>query len=518
MLQPVLPYLYLCHRGLAGIYSADEHFYKFSSPDWQGDSVIFGSEILRLSHIKAFVESELIDIAAEIDELTFHSPEFNLSSDGLIYDDPSNLQGSWCFLDDKRNTWSTQPTLIDHILNDDALFARYAYRDESSGRLLWKPSPCLTHGKKTHNITMRIFMLVILTFGGACRGTELLSMLLRNIGNGSIRNLLILFGIITMRASYNKTSAATHSDKPIVRVPLPPVGRLLVRVLVFLRPFFSHVQSIFHPHLHHDSVHLLLPGFDRQLDTHDLSDALEGVFERWNIQKMNFRTYRQFVAFILQCNNELFRMEHSVSGAASQLGHSAEMNRTNYAGDSRFPSGLNDTMYRENALTSAKYHRLLGFPPDLLHAMMAGRERQTLINQEIHRCLGRIPPAPPQGPNGHSFSMQELVYAVEQTLMPSFQSTASHMVSQAVATFAHIVHPKPQPSADHNTEFQPPHILLVKLFREFLQRSGAPMPQATFYNAAQRNVVLQMMVRKDHIAYISGTGERASGPSCSSKC
>lgn len=92
------------------------------------------------------------------------------------------------------------------------------------------------------------------------------------------------------------------------------------------------------------------------------------------------------------------------------------------------------------------------------------------------------------------------------------------MVSQAVATFAHIVHPKPQPSADHNTEFQPPHILLVKLFREFLQRSGAPMPQATFYNAAQRNVVLQMMVRKDHIAYISGTGERASGPSCSSKC
>lgn len=327
--QAVLPQLYLYHRGFASIYSADQHFYKFNSPDWRGDSLIIDSKVLSLQHIHDFVEQEIVEISDEMDRLLFYS--FPLPKDCTIHDDPSQRVGGYGFVDDPNNVWASEPSVVEHILDTPELFARFAYRNERE-HVVWKPGPCLGHAKDISDLMMRIFMLILLTFGAPGRGTELLSMLLRNIASGSIRNIFVMFGVIFLRGSYNKTASSTRADKPIVRIPLYEVGTLLVRMLVYLRPLFCEFQRVFHPELHHDAIHLLLPGFDRPLETRDISSALSDIFaDEWHIH-MNLARFRQAVSFIFECNSELFQIDTTASGAADQLGHSEEMHRTNYSG------------------------------------------------------------------------------------------------------------------------------------------------------------------------------------------
>lgn len=499
--QAVLPQLYLYHRVFAGIYSADQHFYKFNAPDWNGDSLLIDDKLLRLEDIHDFVEKEIEDVSDEMDRLLFH--RFRLSETRDIHDDPSSRTGSWGFTDHAQNQWADHGTVVRYILETPSLFAQFAYRN-AKGHVIWKPSPCLSYSKAIFDLMMRIFVLVILTFGAPGRGTELLSWLFRNISAGSIRNVFLLFGHLILRGSYNKTASATHADKPIVRIPLPAVGALLVRMLAFLRPIYCEFQRVFHPYLYKDAQHLLLPGFDRPLETRDISAALSDTFgKNWNI-RMSLGRYRQAISFIFECNSELFCIELHTSGAAKQLGHTDQMNRTNYSGDERLPSGLNDSQFRENAVTSAKFHRLLGFDLQLLVDIQAGRGRQRMIMADIesiaHGHSSVIPGA--ASTMSHSFSAIDIAEQLHRLLRPSIRED----IAQGVATMAYTFNPRPLPNEVVSSNQGPVHITLIKAFRTFLHILGVQESLATFSNSAQRDALVVMAQKQSHLVYVSGTG------------
>lgn len=112
--EGILPQLYLYHRGLAALNSADEHFYTFNARDFQGDSVILGHKTLYLSQIKECVERLIMKIRKDMNKLLFCSPAFSLDSCTIINDDPRLTTASWGFLDDKRNPWVTATTVLEH--------------------------------------------------------------------------------------------------------------------------------------------------------------------------------------------------------------------------------------------------------------------------------------------------------------------------------------------------------------------------------------------------------------------
>lgn len=504
--QAVLPQLYLYHRAFAGIYSADQHFYKFSAPDWRGDSLFIDSKILRLQHLHDFVETEIQDVTAEMDRLLFY--RFRLDEDCVIHDDPSQRMGSYGFVDDPNNAWASEPGVLQHILETPDLFDRFAYRNEQL-QVVWKPSPCLSYSKQIFDLMMRIFILILITFGCPGRGTELLSMLLRNVSAGSIRNIFVMFGCIFLRGSYNKTSSFTNADKPIVRIPLPEVGLLLVRMLVYLRPVFCDFQRVFHPDLYHDAMHLLLPGFDRPLETRDISSALSSLFgDQWGIH-MNLARFRQMTSFIFECNSELFHIESTASSAAKQLGHGDEVHHANYSGDERFPSGLNDTLFRDNAITSAKYHRLIGFELRLLELIQQGRCRQRQILSEVEsvmrgHAIGAPGPAPSAAPP--TFTAADVAAELHHLLLPSIHQD----VAQGVASLAYHTNPTQRPNEVIIRSAAPLHISLVASFRMFLQLSGVADPLSTFSGEVQRDALVVMARKQRHLVYV--------GPTCAYVC
>lgn len=449
------------------------------------------------------MQQEIIDIGAEMDRLLFY--RFRLPEDCTIHDDPSQRMGGYGFVKDPNNAWASGPSVVQHILDTPELFARFAYCNEQE-HVVWKPGPCLGYAKEISDLMMRIFMLVLLTFGAPGRGTELLSMLLLNIASGSIRNVFVMFGIIFLRGSYNKTASSTRADKPIVRIPLYEVGLLLLRMLVYLRPLFCEFQRVFHPDLYHDSSHLLLPGFTRPLETRDISSALSNIFgDQWNIH-MNLARFRQAISFIFECNSELFQIDSTASGAADQLGHSEEMHRTNYSGDERFPPGLNDSLFRQNAVTSALYHRLLGFDLGMLRRIQEGKDRQRQILSEVESLMRGYPSIAPGAtvPAPHTFSAADIAAELHQRLLPALRQD----VAQGVATLAYRLNPAPYTNEVIFQSQTPIHISVVSAFRTFLLASGIQDPFSTFSGEVQRDALVVMACKKRHLVYV--------GPTCTS--
>lgn len=100
---------------------------------------------------------------------------------------------------------------------------------------------------------------------------------------GSVRIMFIRFSTILFRGSYNETAHAMHANKPTVCISLPAVGVLLLQVLITLCGFYCETQQVFHPHLHHNAIHLMLPGFDCKLKFRNLSQIKHS--KKWVLTK-----------------------------------------------------------------------------------------------------------------------------------------------------------------------------------------------------------------------------------------
>lgn len=306
------------HRGFAGLRTADDHFFKFNAANFQGDTVVMGDQILRLSQIHSYVEDLCLKIEKDMDAILDH--QFHIPPDAFIYDDPRSCTGDWGFLDHPKNPWANQMTLMEHILTTPDLCDKYTYKN-GQGEIVWNPAPCHQLAKAMFDNEMHLCVGTILTSGGLARGTELLCHLIRNMAGGSIRNVFSLFNELILRGSYNKTARATSSDKTMARVPYPPLGRLMIRHLAFVRPMFCELQLIFRPHMAQNATHFLFAGLGRSLDTRDLSVKLSRAFKAMGHSPgTSYGEVRQMASFIIQCNHIVFQDDEQ-SSAAAQMGH-----------------------------------------------------------------------------------------------------------------------------------------------------------------------------------------------------
>lgn len=500
--------------------TADEHFYKFNAENFHGDTVILGDNTLRLSQIRLYVEGLCVKIEKDMDVILDHG--FHIPSDAVIHDDPRSLKGGWGFLDHPENPWAGKPTLLDHILRTPALTSKYTYRNQQGG-VVFNPAVCAQLSKAIHDNLFDICVAFILTFGGLPRGTELLSHLIRNLSGGTIRNVFALFNELILRGSYNKTAAATSSDKTMARIPYPPVGRLMMRHLAFVRPMFCELQQLFRPSMYDNATHLLFAGLSRPMETRDLSTRLSRAFKSFgHAPGTSYGEVRQMVAFIMQCNHIIFQDEDH-SSAAAQMGHSQVMHRQHYGGDERFPLDMNDQLFQSTALISAKYQLLLGFPPTLLQSILGGRERQWEIlrtveairkgsyvfpGQEVIQGQTGIV-AGPEIVDGLPLTVPGISRAVTDDLMPAISRQVNLAVSQAVAAFANIAfphHPNPQTNQAPRI-IQPPPVYLLQKLRNVLRLMGDTRSNMGFSDIAQGEVTTLMWQGGVNIAYITRTSE-----------
>ncbi|KAF7966152.1 hypothetical protein HWV62_39780, partial [Athelia sp. TMB] len=521
--EAVLPQMYLYLRGLSSLKTADQHFYQFNAPSFQGDAVIIDGETLRLSQIHDFVENLCEQIGETQDRLL--DGKMQLPPDVLIHDDPRNTTGGYGFPDHIENKkLAPEGDLLQHILNTPHLRDKYSYR-KPDGTFVWLPGPCHELLKEIHHNMMQICLAILLTFGAPGRGTELLTHLIRNVAGGSIRNVFCLFRTLLLRGSYNKTADATSVDKTMGRSPTVVIANLTIRNILFLRPAYVELLAVFRPHMAHEAYHFLFPGLTRSLTTRDLSGLLVGAFKSMGITRgISIGQYRSMVSFIIQCNSLLFQREEQHT-AADQMGHSSSMNREHYGGDERFPLGLNDHTFQATVTMSAKYHALLGFPPTLLVSLMAGRQRQIEILNTFRSIQnGEYSEDGQQGVQPRVAGVLTNVVqapilpvvsrAMLDQLLPAFVQQVSAITARGVAAFANIAYPNISPAQDYGAPSitRSPELRLLMTLRELLVRTGDTRVNRGFSDAAQGEVSQLMLEGESHLAYISPTGNGKGSP------
>jgi hypothetical protein len=363
--------------------SADEEMMAFNAPDMSGVSAFIGPHVLHLTTIKQSTEKLIHEVTSEMDRLLFHNPTFTISDSDIFYDEPRSRTPGYGFVNDTRNSWTSRKTVLEHILSDPLLFPQFGYLNKRN-EVVWLPGTCHQRMRDIFNLQMKLWILILFMAGEPACGTEFLALLFVNIAGGSIRNIFFMFQFLFMRGSYNKTNHVTGSDKTMVRVPLPVVGRLVAQFLIFLHPLYMEWQLVFRPHMHHNASHFLLAGLHRLLATTDLLLELSKyTFTEFGI-KLSLGKYRKFMVFITKCNRDIFNdVQLPTSATQEQIGHTGTIEHNNYNGDERLPDGLDCSTFMRTARVSAVMHILLRHEPTLLALLEVGNTCRVQISHLI---------------------------------------------------------------------------------------------------------------------------------------
>jgi len=512
--EAIMPTLYILHRGLAALNSADDSTMPFNAPDTSGTAAIIGSHTVHLRNIKDVALDAYARSLLAVRKLTFDNPLFGISDDETIHDDPRNLEPSWSFVKHPLNSWNatSTPTLLEYIISTPQIFAQFGYYN-AQGDIVWKPGACYQYMREFFDLSMDMFVAMVLSAGEPARASELASNLLANISGGSIRNSLVLFNLFALRGTFNKTSWATSSDKAMVRIPLIRVGRLYVRINAFIRPLFVEWQHVFRPHMAHNASHFLFPGLDRPVAARDLSLKLSVSFDRITGFKMSLGTFRQFMSFISDCNAPIFDAASVVTQSTSeQLGHSEKVHMNHYGIDNRLPHGISHSLYLRTARNSAASQILFDFGSELMETLSADTHRiKTLTTKILAIRTGQPPPTLMLPHDRHTMRVtteavvQSFVSAVQEHILPHFFLHVTRALTQCFTAVVDLfapyrVFPRSLGLPAASQSFTHPYLL--QSLRRFMDR-----PNATFFNTAQADATQLMYDRKEHFAYISATGE-----------
>lgn len=366
----ILPHLYLQKRVISSFQTANEHLVHFNARDLSGQNAIIDGVTLSLSDIRDMTMSIYAEALKKADELFFHCAEFTIGEDEFIHDLPRCTKGGYGFLDDERNSWHSKRSLLEHVLSDPKLYDQFAYQDPE-GKTRWKPGPCFAWKRLYIDIQSLIFILVVSSFGGTARGSEMWSTIIRNIPGGRMRNVFVLFNIFMLRGGYNKSSGMANADQDIIRIPLLLIGSFVIRFLAYGRPFFIELQTVFRPQMAHNATYFFYVGLDRPIKTTDFSLYLSRVYrERFSL-RMSLGRLRQFYSFIMSQNRLLFPIADEVREDSQLFGHKQGQHDKGYSQHSSLPMGIATGKFIGTAEGCAIFQAMLGFPPDLLTKLHA---------------------------------------------------------------------------------------------------------------------------------------------------
>ena len=511
--EAVMPQLYMLKRGLGSVKSADEHMIHFNSPTNDGRSATVNGKHVTLEGMKR-VQDELVrDIEEQMDRLLWGS--FKMSENIEIHDEPRELQAGYSFVTDRTNPWMQENSVLEYLMVDSERLASYAYIDER-GDVVWHPGACMKRMREIYELQMLILVAIILTAGEPARGTEYAAMIFANVAAGSIRNVFWLLGVLMLRGSYNKTSHATGEDKTIVTVPLPKLGLLIVRFLVYLRPLYAEWQYHFRPALHSNAQSFLFAGLYRPVTSGDITIALAKYTEEHLGVRMTIRVFRQYMAYTTQWYPELFNAIESPSmSVAKQLGHTSKVDRSNYGGDGELPAGLPRYALMETAQVSAVVHMIFGHPPDPLRMLHKGRSDVVMLEKTILSItrpdmssisgLSSVNPASSATPAVHVIDM--IAEALSRRIMPELAMQNRQALVHAHASVVDMFYPFKQSAeiTPKPTDEIYPHPYVLRMLREFV---GCKEGDTLAFKNREQAIVTQLMIEnKRHIIYVSPTGK-----------
>ncbi|TFK64806.1 hypothetical protein BDN72DRAFT_861097 [Pluteus cervinus] len=510
-----MPNLYLLHRRIIAIKSADQGTRSLDSPDASGRAVYIGKETLQFSHLAHMLRALDDQISKELDELLFREPSFSLPLTQTVYDNTGSLEPNFGFMDDNRNPWhrSPYPDALQYLLKHPALFSKYAYiRDD---QICWLRPPCITLRKSIYELQCKLLVAMHLTSGAPARGTELAAQLIRNLGCGTIRNVFITFNILFFRGSYNKSTSLTDADKTMIRVPLHSLGRSLIRFLVFLRPLYTALQSHLTPIasrqlMYDNSRHYLYAGLERPLD----SEGIRNILGKYTSQYIHIRIitscWRQIISHILKMHSLVFdeiRSQNQHQGLiAAQFGHDRSIAQSHYGQDTNTPTGFDIPSFLQFLRFCGVFHIILMDNTEILHKINTNYARQRAILfriRSIEHPNSVSIPLPSNDTLSVVAATESIAQAVTHHLQPGLVATLSRLLAKCATTLATVFLPGEQ---FHQGITSSPVLYTrpraLKALREFLGDTNA-----SFSTPLQAEVTEILWQNELNVLYVSPTGK-----------
>jgi hypothetical protein len=503
-----MPHLYLLKRGLSSLKSASQNMILFSSPTNDGKSAIINGKLLTLAALKVVHDDLLNRIETELDLLLWGG--FKIPEDAYIHDEPRELSAGYGFVNEQMNSWKQEKSVVEHILTTTHLRSQFADVDDE-GNVFWLPGACMQRMRAIYNLQVLIGIGILLTGGEPARASEYVMMLLVNIAGGSIRNIFWLFNTFIMRGSYNKTSHFTGEDKTMVRVPLPRLGRLIARFLVYLRPLYCEWQYHFRPTLRVNAQTFLFAGLYRPVTGWDISLALAKYTEHNLGIRLTIRTFRQFMAYIVSWHWRILKPVHvGTNYAHLQLGHTGAIDSDHYGGDAQLPEGLTRVLFMETARVSAILHIIFGHPPELLELLNKGGTfsasiERVILGIERIDLNSVLSPECVMAPAPHI--LDTVADAVSTRVVSEVINQNKRALVDAHASVVQMFYRSnmfSRPSEPTSSSVIYPHPYLLAKLRHFLDSGNENLG----FKNIQQGIVTQLMYeRKMNILYISPTGE-----------
>ncbi|KAF9487665.1 hypothetical protein BDN71DRAFT_602419 [Pleurotus eryngii] len=376
-----IPAMYLLIRPLHQMASSENGAEEFTANDFSGDSVLVNGRVIHFTDIRNFVERVVEEATRIIQEkLLFGLHDVFKSTQDAIYDDLQNTSVRYsCFMDPRNGFAQQQDLLLRTVLSHPKVCGRFHYVDKD-GRIVWRPGACYAYMSICHQVEMLLFSGIQLSVGEPGRGTEIASHLISNVAGGTIRNLIVAFGEIGFRGSYNKSSDTTGRDRTMVRVPHRMIGRLFVGLIALVRPLIGIWQLFFSgPAAAFRARDFLFFGPHRAVTSTELSQSLALHTDRLLKCKISIALWRHLATWFIN-----HRMPHPNSktmllqAGIQALRAAGQVEQANLPRRLTSRSSTDDShlLFFNTMLVSAFWHAELG-DNRLLHAMNAIKDSET---------------------------------------------------------------------------------------------------------------------------------------------
>lgn len=193
-----------------------------------------------------------------------------------------------------------RPYFLDRLLTRGTYYNKTLVKGVRNNRIVFKPSKLERFNRDINTFVTYLALAIYLFSGGPLRGTELTTILFKNI-ESKTRSLLYNKeeGVFTILTDWRKSSNITRTEKTNIRFIPPRLSKLVIVYILYIIPFKEYINREYFI-LDEPSTPLLLVRDNKPLTTSLLSTTLELESSRLFRKGLTIASYRKIINYIIK--------------------------------------------------------------------------------------------------------------------------------------------------------------------------------------------------------------------------
>jgi superfamily II DNA helicase RecQ len=474
----------------------------FTFTDASGREISYRGNLISVDALKTMVDGTLDTYYNTLREVAFFGedfpdhlfPKINIED---IVDNTSNRTPGYCFLQDSRNKFDQYRGAYGKwLLSDPTRAEKFTYFNGE--KLVWKPHACETLLRRLETCRDPLLIGLLISAGPASRGTEVGRQMLRE-SPGCLRNVYILFHLLCIVATEDKTSHKHMKEKYVPHLPTREWAEALIHYLIFIRDFEEMLVEHLHPQdsdiVFRYRTHLW-PGLRRTVNGEDMSNKLGLVMQEYLGESYKITWWRKLVTHFSASFEDQYLFEiHKEFYVDTASMHSTAIADGHYRSPASGLPGADTRSIVGCIRVGIEWHKLLNI----------GQERPLRVSH-----MEGEPRVAAAGSGAANLDISERLVAqlssnVLRSLEPAVAEKLTNVVKQIFAEVLTKFWPKP-PIPFGSANLRPVSDILVHPSRRRDLRKFFGDPKAKFSTPEQGVLLEYILEGRENILGILGTG------------